>query len=248
MTLLTYESLTRERVRTDPAALATWIRYRFVRWLTGVSLSKSQWTYKTDTELLVPVGLRGAATQKLTLHDSAGLSMSFDYHFSGASVPIGMPLLQADNRGFQESKTGRSIWTPGKVQGDGHGDNLRTLAGMKRAVLIDLHALFGRRTEFGPACGAVLLFGLDAHCAAWIRKIGFHTYRLLEAVSERRRSIGGYSFDDVRDDVDTSFQEVGFQGALFFDGLTGATSPLVAYFGELPNATAEAFTGPGTDK
>ncbi len=244
MTPLPYESFSPTLLRSDPAALAAWIRHRFVRWLTGVALTKTKWTYTTTKELLVPVGTRGADVQKLALSDGAD-SMDFQYRFAGPAVPIGAPLLQTDNRGFQEQKTGRSIWTPSNVEADGHSGNLKTLAGMQRAVLIDLYALFGRRTEGGAACGAMLLFGVDMHCATWIRRVGFHSHRLLEQVATGRKPDGRFSMDDIREDVDGGYREVGFQAALFFDGVDVGTSPLVAYFVEIPNATAESHTGDG---
>jgi hypothetical protein len=246
LTLLSYDSLSPHLLRTDPAALASWIRYRFIRWLTGVALSKTEWTYKTEHAVTVPVGPKGSDTQKLTLtNGTAGTTMQLQYKFPGLALPIGAPLLQTDNRGYAPERTGRTIWTPGKTEGEGGNSNIKTLAGMKRAVLIDLHSLFGRRTEGGEACGAMMLFGLDFRCMTWMQKMGYYTSRLLDMSVEGPRTRGTLSMEDVRQDVDTSFQEAGFEGALFFDGVDGGTSSLVAYLGELPNATAEDHTGQG---
>ena len=232
---------------SEPAALLSWVRRRFVRWLTGAGMKETRWSYAVKGELLVPVEARGSEEQKLALHDTGGAELDLHYHFPGAGLRIGAAVASDEDDAFPPGKTGRKLWAPADAEGDEKGGKLQSRAGLKRALLIDLHQLFGRRSLGGPASGAVMLLGIDSHCAAWVRKIGFHSQRLRQLVEDGRGAESGFSFEDLRDDVNTSFQETGFQAALFFDGVAGGRAGKVAYFGEITNATAEDHTSDAPD-
>ena len=231
----------------EPAALLSWVRRRFVRWLTGTGMKETRWSYTSKGELLVPVEARGSEEQELALHDTAGATLDLHFHFPAAGLPIGAAALGDEDEAFPPGKTGQKLWAPADAEGDEKGGKLQSRAGMKRALLVDLHQLFGRRSLGGPASGAVMLLGVDAHCAAWVRRIGFHSQRLRQLVDDGRGVESGCSFEGLRDDVSTSFQETGFQAALFFDGVIGGRAGAVAYFGEITNATAEDHTSDAPD-
>lgn len=260
LSLSPYESFSPALLRSEPAALAAWIRYRMARWLIGAPLRKSGWNYTpTSTDAGTSMHVGGADGGKFTLLKEDRV-VDLTYVFPGGGFEIGMPIPQTMLEMLPAPKGSAELWLQ-EGSGDGDQNNLEELGIRKDCVLIDLGRLLGSQVNGRGAgfTGALLLLGIKPELMADFTKLAMYTRRLAaiadapisrharytpglftEQIPVDRLGEGGVDTRAIYEDAEFVFSHYAFRAAIFFGNVEGTLDPhSVAYAGRITNPVVD---------
>ncbi len=252
------ESFSPALLRSEPAALASWIRYRLAKWLLNAPVRKSGWTYPSTSHYAsgnILVG-RDQATFALEREDQ---KVEIVYHFAGAGFMIGSRIPFTMMQTMPSPKGSNDLFILGEVTGDGDQENLDRLGiTNKNCMLIDLRTLLDAEvTHRGHGiAGSALLLGVSPSLQADFSRLAAYSRRLSNLANQpiSRQTVytpglrsewnptnvmgmGGVDPRAIYEDVEIIFSHHDFRAVLFFGGLQGtANTGSVAFMGQITNA------------
>jgi hypothetical protein len=254
------ESFSPSMLRSEPAALAPWIRFRLAKWLLGAKVTASDWTSVHGDQTKIEVGtdtgtidLARTAKAPMQLHYKLGPEMALEI---GAPVPYAMRRLLRPPR-----DTDRVYLVGDNYNDEQHGDTL----GVTRSFLaIDLYRLLDLPpTDLGNgAAGGVLLFGVKPELRANLARLASYSRRMASLTDEQlprlttnvpglrsewasptRTGQVGADARAIHEELELIFATYPFRSMVFVGSLMGAINDkAVGYFGEIDNPTEDGAT------
>ncbi len=261
LSLSSCESFSPALLRSEPAALAAWIRFKLAKWLISAPLKKSGWVYGESGSPAAhgSVHVGGGDGGKIHLHRE-DQKIELVYHFPGNGFELGMAIPHTMMQQLPCPKGSTQLWlNEGEdVTGDGHQEKLDPLGITRCCVLLDFTRMLDANVNqrASGTAGCAVLFGVRPGLAADLSRLAMYSRRLSNIVASpisrsvtyvpglrsewtpMNRAIDGGGIDTraIKEDVELIFSQYGFRSVIFFANVQGtAHSRSVAYVGRISN-------------
>jgi hypothetical protein len=261
LSLSSCESFSPALLRSEPAALAAWIRFKLAKWLISAPLKKSGWVYGDSQSPAAhgSVHVGGADGGKIQLSREAE-KIELVYHFPGNGYELGMAIPHTMMQQLPCPKGSTQLWlNEGEdLTGDGQQTHLDPLGITRSCVLLDLTRMLDANVNQRAAgtAGCALLFGVRPGLAADFARLAMYSRRLSSIVAnpisrsvtyvpglrsewnpiDRNIDAGGLDTRAIKEDVELIFSQYGFRSVIFFATVQGtAHARSVAYTGRVSN-------------
>ncbi len=254
------ESFSPALLRSEPAALAAWIRYRLAKWLINAPMRRSGWSYPSTTHYSQG-DLQIGRDQSTFMLERDGVQLEIIYHFAGAGFVIGSRIPFTMMQALPSPKGTNELFILGDVTGDGDAEHLDRLGIGKTCALIDLRSLLASEVVHRGhgVAGVALLLGVSPQLHADFSRLAAYSRRLTALANQpiTRQTVytpglrtewnptnvmamGGIDTRAIYEDVEIIFSHHEFRACLFFGGVKGTTNAgSVAYMGHILNPVSD---------
>jgi hypothetical protein len=272
--IASWDILSPTLLRTDPGALAAWIRFRFARWVLSAPFEGTPWDHDAarggERDALV-VGSN--ATAKIALrngHERVALEVRFPG--VGAAIGAAMPHTLARRLPTLSPQfVTSSVWVPRRAGAQGAATfRIADLVTTPSCALIHLGALMGARLTRCDALAprALLLLGVEPDLRSALHRVVTTTQRLRQLATapathatryapgfartgwvpvDRAAPGGGIDLRAIHEDMRDLFARVGFTGGLSVGGVRDVgprRHEASVHFGEIAHVVHDEGAAP----